>query len=96
MPFSAVDIEDVTRVRAVMAAMGPDRHVADVFDLRDHEDESLMAIALKAMSIDVVVGRKAPAEAKAFAGMFKVVDGKLPDAVQAVIDAVAFVEGERP
>ena len=77
-----------------MASMGPDIDVSQVFDLRDHEDESLMAIALKAMSIDVVVFRKAPAEAKAFAAMFKVVNGKVPAAVQAVIDACEFVEAE--
>jgi hypothetical protein len=96
MPFSAVDIEDVTRVRAVMAAMGPDRHVADVFDLRDDEDESLMSIALKAMSIEVVVGRTPPAKARSFVGMFRLFGDELPAVFQAVMDAVAFVEGERP
>jgi hypothetical protein len=94
MAFTAEDIDDVARVRAVVASMGPDRQVDEVFDLRDHEDESLMSIALKAMSIDVIAGRKAPAEAKAFAGMFKVVNGKVPAAVQAVIDACEFVEAE--
>jgi hypothetical protein len=96
MPFTAEDIADVPRVRAVMESAGPDRHVSQVFDLRDDENESLMSIALKCMAIDVVIGREAPAKARAFAGMFTLVDGgaEVPYPVQAVLDACDYVETE--
>jgi hypothetical protein len=95
MPFTAEDIADVVdRVRPMMKS--DTRHVSQVFDLRDHDDESLTSIGLKAMAIDVVIGRCDPAKAKARVGMFTLVDGgaEIPYQVQAVLDACEFVEAE--
>jgi hypothetical protein len=93
MPFTAENIADIIdRVRPMMAA--DTRPVSQVFDLRDDPDESLTSIGLKAMAIDVVIGRCDPAKAKARVA-FTLVDGaEIPYQVQAVLDACEFVEAE--
>jgi hypothetical protein len=94
MPFTAEEIADIVdRVRPMMKS--DTRHVSQVFDLRDDEDESLTAIGLECMAIDVVIGRCATAKARARVSMFTdQPTAELPYQIQAVLDACEFVEAE--
>jgi hypothetical protein len=91
-----LDIADVDRTRSVMASAAPGRRASQVFDLRDDEDESLTSIGLKSMAIDVVIGRCAPAKARARVSLFtdELTGAELPYQVQAVLDACDYVEAE--
>jgi hypothetical protein len=94
MPFTAEDVADIPRLRAVMESAG-DRPVSQVFDLRDDENESLTLIMLKVMAIEVIIGRRTPAEAREMATIFTPAEHAHPTyPLQAVLDACAFVEGE--
>jgi hypothetical protein len=94
MAFTVEDIADIPRLRAVMEAAG-DRPVSQVFDLRDDENESLSAIALKVMAIEVVVGRRTPADARKMASIFTPAEHAHPTyPLQAVLDACDYVEAE--
>jgi hypothetical protein len=94
MSFTAENIADIIgRVRPMMKS--DTRPVSQVFDLRDDENESLTSIALKVMAIEVVIGRRTPADARDMMAIFTPAEHAHPIyPIQAVLDAVEFVEAE--
>jgi hypothetical protein len=95
--FTAEDIQDTVRVRAVVEA-NPFTSISRLFDLKDDPNESLIRTGLKVMSIEVVVGRLPIAEARATVQQILKM-GSDPDTVSAVepiLAACAFVENENP
>jgi hypothetical protein len=94
MKFTAEDIQDVERVRAVVDA-NPLVSISRLFDLKD-PGESVIVTDLKVMSIEVVVGRLAPAEARTTVQqILKVVsDPDTAAATAPILAACDFVENE--
>jgi hypothetical protein len=97
MPFTAENVKDIPRVRAVAAMHEPDEPARVMFDIKDSDDEPHRVTMFKALAIDVVLRRGMPPnEAKGLVEKLAVIctDEKSLALFQPVLDAVDFIRRE--